>query len=106
MRLRAGAKITDELDALLRRGGHKRRFRSFFTGRFLNTANLEKLAMAALLPGPRPIIDVGRLFLIQATGGIPTLMPQDLPAGRLDEFVQGLADRFQQLVDDETAANP
>ncbi|RZU48694.1 putative peptidoglycan binding protein [Krasilnikovia cinnamomea] len=107
MNLRAGAKITDELDNLFRRGGYKRRFRSFFNGRFQNTANAQKLARLALVPGGQnPIIDLGRVSLIELTGGIPTILPHMLPGGRLDEFIQGFSDRLQELVAEETKAFP
>ncbi|MEU7908597.1 glycoside hydrolase domain-containing protein [Actinoplanes sp. NPDC049118] len=106
MELRAGAKITDALDKLLRGGGYKRRFRSFMTGRFLNAANAKAAARTTLMPGPTPIIDSGRLFLILKTAKSPTAMPSMLPGAALDDFCQGFADRFQALVDQETRAYP
>ncbi|GAB1640086.1 glycoside hydrolase domain-containing protein [Krasilnikovia sp. MM14-A1259] len=106
MQLRGGANIVDELDKLLRQGGHRRRFRSFLGGRFLNAANARKAARTVLMPGPTPLVDNGRVYLIQMTGGIPTLMPSMLPVDKLDEFCQGFADTLQMLADDEAKGDP
>ena len=92
MNVRGGGNIADAVDANFRGGGHLSRFRRFYDGRFGDAANAKAIAADMLLSGDDAIIDLGRTYLIQSTGGVPTLMPGDLPTFKLDEFCQGFAD--------------
>ncbi|WP_238358486.1 MULTISPECIES: glycoside hydrolase domain-containing protein [Micromonospora] len=84
-------------------GGHLSRFKRFYEGRFVNAANAKAISRDILLTTADPILSTGRAYLIQTTGGVPTLMPHLLPSNKLDEFCQGFADMLLDRVGQENA---
>ncbi|MEV0004578.1 glycoside hydrolase domain-containing protein [Micromonospora sp. NPDC050980] len=84
-------------------GGHLSRMKRFFEGRFGSASGAKAISRDMLLTTADPIISTGRAYLIQTTGGIPTIMPNVLPNSKLDEFCQGFADMLLDRVGQENA---
>jgi peptidoglycan hydrolase-like protein with peptidoglycan-binding domain len=103
MRIRDGANIADEVQAYYKGGGHLSRFKRFVEGRFGNTDNAVAIAKDMLMPGDDTIINGGRIWLIESTGGVPTLMPHLMPASKIDEFCQGFGAMLKERVSQENA---
>jgi len=99
----AGANIADVVYANYKGGGYLSRLRQFFDGRFGSADNAMAIARDMLMPGDDVTVNLGRLWLIQSTGGIPTLMPHLLPGAKLDEFCQGFSDMLLTRVGQENA---
>lgn len=84
--------------------GYLSRFAQYFQSRFGGTADQAKsLANNMLTSGDDAIITAGRTFLIESTGGVPTLTPSMLPSSDLDDFCQGFADMLLDKVGEENA---
>lgn len=47
------------------------------------------------------VVNWGRIYLIESTGGFPTLMPHAIPEHKLDEFCKGYADMLHARVGQE-----
>lgn len=103
MRVRAGANIADEVAATYLGAGYLTRFRRFFAGRFGGAFNAKAIAADMLRPNIDVIIEGGRTWLIQSTGGSPTIMPEFLPSESFDGFCQGLSDMLLARVGMEGA---
>jgi peptidoglycan hydrolase-like protein with peptidoglycan-binding domain len=103
MRLRAGRNIVEEVVYTYQGGGYLSRMRRFFEGRFGTGIDAKAIARDMLMPGLDEVVNLGRAYLIQTTGGVPTLMPHLLPGDRLDEFCQGFVDMLLDRVGQENA---
>lgn len=101
MMVRANKNIVEAVEAYYASGDHLSRFRQFYSDRFQDAIKGKKLVERILTNDIYPIISAGRLRLIQSTGGIPTIMPSMLPAGKLDEFIQGFMDTLLARVRQE-----
>ncbi|MET8340316.1 hypothetical protein ABZV14_34330 [Streptosporangium canum] len=103
MRIRAGANIADEVYANYKGSGYLSRFKRFYEGRFGNAVNTKAIARDMLMPGDDPVMQAGRILLIQSTGGVLTTMPHQMPDAKIDEFCQGLSDTLLARVGEENA---
>jgi hypothetical protein len=103
MRVRDGVNIADAVDAYYRGGGYLSRMKRFYDARFGSARNAKAIARDMLMPGDDVTINAGRIYLIEKTGGTPTLMPHLLPEGKLDEFCQGFSDVLLARVGQENA---
>jgi hypothetical protein len=103
MRVRSGATIADATDAYYKGGGYLSRMKRFYEDRFGSAGNAKAIARDMFMPGDDVTVNAGRIWLIQSTGGAPTLMPHLLPDGKLDEFCQGFSDMLLDRVGQENA---
>lgn len=103
MRLRSGATIADEVTSLYQGSGYLGRFRRYFDDRFGNATGAKAIAKEMLMPGGDLVVNMGRSYLIETTGGVPTLMPHLMPNDKIDEFCQGFADMLLDRVGQEDA---
>ncbi|WP_327071170.1 DUF1906 domain-containing protein [Kitasatospora sp. NBC_01250] len=103
MRMLQNGTIVEEMRFNYLGGGYLSRFKRFFEGRFGSAGGAKAIAREALTSSDDAVIDAGRTYLIESTGGFPTLTPSMLPDGKLDEFCQGFADMLLQRVGDENA---
>jgi hypothetical protein len=102
MALRPGVSIADEIARTYQQGGHLTRLRRFWDGRFGgNGTTARAIARDILMPHTDEVINLGRTYLVQSTGGIPTLMPHLLPGDRLNDFCAGFADTLLTRVGQE-----
>lgn len=103
MRLLGGENIFDVVQDHYTKG-YVTRFKQFYQGRFGGTAaNAKAIANDMLTSTSDTLIVAGRTYLIETTGGIPTLDPSMLPSDKLGEFCQGFADMLVAKVGDENA---
>jgi hypothetical protein len=77
------------------------RVKPFFQNRFGDEVTARAIAKDMLMPGEDEIVNLGRIYLVEAIGGIPTLLPHMLPEERIDEFCRGFADVLLNCVDEE-----
>ncbi|WP_217370957.1 glycoside hydrolase domain-containing protein [Nonomuraea antri] len=103
MRVRQGVNVADAVAAYYQGNGYKSRFKQFYEGRFNNSSNLYAVADHLLARDVDTTIAVGRVFLIESTGGIPTILPHMLPAAKLAEFLQGFSEVITSRIADENA---
>ncbi|WP_370155515.1 glycoside hydrolase domain-containing protein [Streptacidiphilus sp. EB129] len=103
MRVLGGENIVDVVQDHYTKG-YLTRFQQFFQGRFGGTAANAKAIAGDMLTSDRDaLIVAGRTYLIETTGGIPTLDPSMLPSDKLDEFCQGFADMLLAKVGEENS---
>ncbi|MER6949565.1 glycoside hydrolase domain-containing protein [Nonomuraea sp. NPDC000554] len=103
MKVRQGANIADAVESYYKGNGYKSRFKQFYEGRFNNTDNLYTVADQLLARDVETIIAVGRVWLIESTGGVPTVLPHMLPGTKLQEFLQGFCEVMLTRITDENA---
>ncbi|WP_285773563.1 glycoside hydrolase domain-containing protein [Microtetraspora sp. NBRC 13810] len=99
--LRAGTHIVEAMDVYYQNNGYLSRFGHFFADRFETVTTGRVVANLALTDNNLPIIAAGRIYLINSTGGWPTLLPSALPTAELDEFVNGFVDTLEAKVAEE-----
>ncbi|GAB1823972.1 glycoside hydrolase domain-containing protein [Herbidospora sp. RD11066] len=90
MRVRGGESIADAVESYYQGGGYLTRFGRFYQGRFGGDPDtVRDLASRILTSSTFPLITLGRAYLIETTGGVPTLLPEFLPGDLLEEFIDG-----------------
>ncbi|MEV4628145.1 glycoside hydrolase domain-containing protein [Micromonospora sp. NPDC049523] len=92
MSVRGGTNIVAAVHANYWGEGYLSRFKRFYEGRFGSAQDAKEIARQILTFDDDLVVSAGRAYLIQSTGGIPTLMPHLLPDDKLDEFCQGFSD--------------
>ncbi|SCD67710.1 hypothetical protein GA0115245_112588 [Streptomyces sp. di188] len=104
MKLRANAgNIADLVETYSKGTGYLSRLKQFYEGRFGSAANAKAIARDMLTTTEDSLIAWGRTYLIQTTGGVPTLSPSALPDDKLAEFCQGFADMLLTRVGQENS---
>ncbi|SEG95092.1 protein of unknown function [Actinacidiphila yanglinensis] len=84
--------------------GYLSRFAQYYQSRFGGIEDSAKATAKDMLTSDSDAtIVAGRTYLIQSTGGFPTLDPSLLPDDKLDEFCQGFADMLADRVGEENA---
>ncbi len=99
--VRGGRTIVQAMqDHLL--GGYTTRLKRFVQDRLGGTAaSVAAFAREALLRADDTVIALGRIYLIETTGGVPTAQPNSLPDSLLDPFCQGFGETLAALVTQE-----
>lgn len=90
--VRAGQSIVDAVRRHYLEGGNLHRITEYFQRRFNGNAEDTMFLARNILTAEGPVISPGRIWLIESTGGVPTLMPAMLPPEKLDEFLRGFVD--------------
>ncbi|QFZ21486.1 glycoside hydrolase domain-containing protein [Saccharothrix syringae] len=99
--VRGGASIVDAVRRHYAEDGSLTRFRDYVGGRFGGADGVVALAREVLTADDDPVISLGRTYLVQSTGGVPTLMPAMLTEDKLTEFLRGFADVLRARVGHE-----
>ncbi|GAT69155.1 putative peptidoglycan binding domain protein [Planomonospora sphaerica] len=105
MRVLSGnTNIADAVEAYYKTDSYRSRFKQFYDGRFGGTeSTLWNVTDLLLAGGVDPVIALGRAFLIEKTGGVPTVMPHLLPEAKWTEFLQGFKEVLLSRVNEEGA---
>ncbi|WP_245177096.1 glycoside hydrolase domain-containing protein [Geodermatophilus sp. DF01_2] len=103
--IRTGGKFNEELRRHLKGDGARTRFRQFWNDRFGGSrATCVGAARSMLTDGGIDVVLDGiRDGAVLYTAGPNTLVPQMLPAYKLDPYLEGFADTLIRLVDVESA---
>ncbi|WP_062354133.1 glycoside hydrolase domain-containing protein [Herbidospora yilanensis] len=102
VRVRSGESIAQAAGSYYLHGGHVTRFAQFYENRFMGEPEtVAKLARRVLTDDVDPVISLGRAYLIETTGGVPTIPPFALPAAMLDAFVSGFVATLLARVEEE-----
>jgi peptidoglycan hydrolase-like protein with peptidoglycan-binding domain len=103
-RIKAGSNIADVVASYYATGGnHLTRFKRYYEDRWGSATAAKAVARDMLTASRDQIINAGRAYLIQTTGGVPTVMPHILPDDLLDGFLQGFSNMLLNRVGLENA---
>jgi hypothetical protein len=103
MALRGGDNIVEAMRALYGAGARLPRLARFFEGRFGDKQTAQAAARYVLTSDEDLLVALGRTFLVEQTGGIPSLLPDMIEREHLDELCRGFADVLVEKVAEETA---
>ncbi|WP_062428268.1 glycoside hydrolase domain-containing protein [Herbidospora daliensis] len=102
VRVRSGETIAQAADSYYLHGGHVTRFGQFYANRFRGEPQtVATLARRVLTNEVDLVTSLGRAYLIETTGGVPTIPPFALPAAMLDAFVAGFTATLLAQVEGE-----
>jgi hypothetical protein len=101
IRLRTGINLAAAVVGLYGSGARRPRLKLFFSDRFGDRGRAQAAAMSALRSDADRLVELGRLYLVENTGGFPTLLPSMLPSGQLDEFCRSFPEVLLQMVGNE-----
>lgn len=101
--IKGGKNIVDAFKDYYINGGNLTRFKRYYNERFHGSnQGVVDVAYNFFAQQDDNIINAGITFLINTTGGIPTIAPGALAYEKLQSFLLGFADRLQERVGAET----
>src|SRR5579875_2872602 len=98
MRIFEGADILDAVRCEYPAARPLPRLGLFFQGRFGDEATARTAASHVLLSHDDKLVTLGRAYLVETIGGVPSLLPRMMPAAAVEQFCQGFVDVLLRLV--------